>query len=74
MIAVLFNKGNIRLGEHRIFEGCRVIEFGGGIFAKTEVEVVLDDGGNGIAFDQTLIDVVVDLDKFAPRKSTEPRS
>lgn len=69
MKAVLINDGQVRLGWTRVSHDTRVVEFGGGVFAWTGDTVVLDDSDeNGIAFEQTIVEVVRDLDYFNPTR------
>lgn len=66
MIAVLFNSADVRLGWRRVGDDTKVIQFGGAIFARTGVEVILPDGSTGVAFDQCIIDVCQKLDVYKP--------
>lgn len=71
MRAVLINNASVRLGWKHVADDTRVIEFGGAVFAMVGdgcFDVVLDDGSTGIAFEQTVIEVVRDLDCFDPTR------
>lgn len=74
MRAVLFNTTNLRLGEVDVPDDTMVIEFGGGVFALSPNPCVLDRGRVGMAFDQTVIQVVRDLTLFEPRRRAEASS
>lgn len=71
MIAVLFNSGNVRLGMITVGHDCRVIKFGGGIFARAETVSPLANGVEGVVFEQCLIDVREKLEIYAPRPAVE---
>lgn len=67
MIAVLFNKGNVRLGEVSMPEDCLLIDFGGGYFVRTDANCELDRGGfGGTVFEMSDCHVRTDLDTFNP--------
>lgn len=68
MIAVLFNQGDVRLGEVSVGHDCRLIEFGGGLFMQTDTTCELDAGGfGGTVFEMVDTLVLTKLDTFNPR-------
>lgn len=69
MRAVLFNAGDVRLGEVEMPSDCTMIDFGGCYFVRTTVEAVLDEGGLGVVFQQPVIYVRKNLDSYNPRSA-----
>lgn len=66
--AVLFNSGNVRLGEVSVPVECLLIEFGGGYFVRTETPALTSQAGIcGVAFEQSDCWVLGNLDDFSPR-------
>lgn len=54
MIAVLFNKKNVRLGTVDCPDDCFIIEYGGAFFARSEIEVITaNGGGRAVAYEQS---------------------
>lgn len=71
MIAVLFNFGNLRLGEINVANDCRILKFGGGYFVRIDTMSPTESGVEGWTFVQSLIDVRSKLDKYKPRPAVE---
>lgn len=73
MIAVLINAAQVRLGEKSVPADCNLIAFGGGFFIRSAEKASLDGGGFGAAFEETLMYVINDLDRFDPRRGAIPK-